>query len=187
MILGVGVGNEPFSLNNFGEETDLKKRAEMTDEALAIITGLWSGRPFNYAGSYYNVKDTVFVPPPVQTPRIPIWVAATLPHNAPMRRAARWDGVLPSGGHADANVDPEAYRELVAYVRAQHMASLPFDFIHYGMTTGNDATQDADLLAPYIEAGMTWWLEDVRRGIDLDQWHSVESARERIRKGPPRI
>ena len=35
------------------------------------------------------------MPRPVQSPRIPIWVAGGWPNKAPYRRAARWDGVFP--------------------------------------------------------------------------------------------
>lgn len=184
-ILGVGIGNEPFSLDNFAEETDLKRRAAMTDEALDVLIGLWSGRAFDYAGSYYQVKNTLFLPTPVCTPRIPIWIAATWPHRAPMRRAARWDGLVPSAGNVDKHMDVDTYREMVAYIRQQQEPNKPFDFLYYGTTTGDDPGQDADIVQPLAEAGLTWWLEDMRCGADLEQWDSIEASRARIRKGPP--
>ncbi|GCE30616.1 hypothetical protein KDA_61000 [Dictyobacter alpinus] len=186
-ILGVGVGNEPFSLDNFGEETDIKRRAAMTDEALDILVGLWSGKPFNYTGSYYQVKDTVFLPAPVHPGGIPIWVAATWPHKAPMRRAARWDGVVPSAGNVDKHINVATYREFVTYIREQQATAKPFDFLYYGTTTGDDPGRDADTILPLADAGMTWWLEDMRCGADLEQWNSIDASRNRIRKGPPRL
>ena len=48
MILGVGLGAPPETeFDYFGEESDVKIRAEMLDEGLDIITGLWSGEPFS--------------------------------------------------------------------------------------------------------------------------------------------
>jgi len=32
----------------FGEPTGLRARAAMVDEALEVLTGLWSGQPFSY-------------------------------------------------------------------------------------------------------------------------------------------
>lgn len=41
------------------------------------------------------MKKTVFLPTPLQKPRIPIWVGGFWPRAGPFRRAARWDGVIP--------------------------------------------------------------------------------------------
>ena len=55
-ILGVGIGAVfDRGFEAFGEETDLKKRAKMLDESLAILQGLWSGQPFSYQGEHYQV------------------------------------------------------------------------------------------------------------------------------------
>ena len=53
-------------------------RAERLDEGLDIVTGLWSGEPFAYSGSHYEVAETIFRPTPVQRPRIPVWIAGAL-------------------------------------------------------------------------------------------------------------
>ncbi|HSB02371.1 MAG TPA: LLM class flavin-dependent oxidoreductase, partial [Anaerolineales bacterium] len=86
LILGIGtggIGGLVKEWENFGEELDLRTRAEMLDEGLDILTGLWSGKPFAYTGRHYQVKDTEFIPAPIQSPRVPIWVAGNWPHKAP--------------------------------------------------------------------------------------------------------
>ena len=78
LILGVGLGGsggQSVEWANFAEELDLRTRAEMLDEGLDILTGLWSGKPFSYNGQHYQVNDSLFLPTPIQSPRIPIWVA----------------------------------------------------------------------------------------------------------------
>ena len=60
-------------------------RAARLDDALAVLTGLWSGAPFTYHGTHYQVQEAHFTPPPLQTPRIPIWVAGFWPRRAPFR------------------------------------------------------------------------------------------------------
>src|SRR5712692_419999 len=93
LILGVGSGTAlEWSFAPFGEEMDARKRGAMLDEGLDILTLMWTGKPFHYAGNQYEVDGVTFLPRPVQSPRIPIWVAGAWPHRRPFRRAARWDG-----------------------------------------------------------------------------------------------
>src|SRR5512133_3420780 len=98
VILSVGLGAVDTGFEAFGEVTDRKIRAELLDEGLDILTGLWRGQPFNYSGKHYTVKETSFAPPPtpVQRPRIPIWVVGAWPRMKSMQRALRYDGLLPS-------------------------------------------------------------------------------------------
>src|SRR5512136_2779672 len=98
VIISVGLGALDTGFEEFGEVTDRKTRAELVDEGLDILTGLWRGQPFNYDGKHYHVKETKFYPPPppVQTPRIPIWVVGAWPSQKSMRRAASYDGLLPA-------------------------------------------------------------------------------------------
>src|SRR5438067_4066679 len=96
LILGVGLGDPADAdFGVFGEETDAKVRARKLDEGLNVLAGLWGGEPFSYRGEHYRVEETVFLPRPVQSPRIPVWVGGWWPHKPPLRRAARWDGVFP--------------------------------------------------------------------------------------------
>ena len=37
----------------------------------------------------------------------------------------------------------------------------PFDIVHAGILPGKSATEDAEIAAPYAEAGVTWWLENI--------------------------
>ena len=89
LVLGAGLGDtgesvvEDASLVAFGEEGDVRVRAEMLDEALQIIAGLWTGEPFTFSGRHYSVDDVVFRPTPVQRPRIPIWIGGGFPSRGP--------------------------------------------------------------------------------------------------------
>jgi alkanesulfonate monooxygenase SsuD/methylene tetrahydromethanopterin reductase-like flavin-dependent oxidoreductase (luciferase family) len=182
LILGVGSGyfmDEEFAA--FGEETDAKIRAAKLDEGLDILTGLWSGEPFSYAGTQYQVKDVCFTPP-VQRPRIPIWVAGTWPLKAPFRRAARWDGVVPIGRDFEKPLTPADIRDIAAYIKEHRAGTEPFEVACGGQTSGRDAAEDATIVAPYAEAGLTWWLES-----RLPWLNALAEVRERIRKGPPKV
>lgn len=98
VVLAVGLGAIDTGFAEFGEVTDRKTRAELLDEGLDILTALWHGQPFNYNGKYYKIKETKFhpPPPPVQKPRIPIWVVGVWPRRKSMKRALRYDGLLPA-------------------------------------------------------------------------------------------
>ena len=101
LILPVGLGSTiDAGFSKVGEEMDRKIRAEMLDEGLAILAGLWSGQPFSYIGQHYQVQEMTFLPPPVQQPRIPIWVVGAWPRMKSLRRALYWDGILPTKQHS---------------------------------------------------------------------------------------
>ena len=182
LILGVGLGYNPVEeFEAFSEPSDAKTRAARLDEGLDVLAGLWSGQSFSYAGAQYQVSNARFTPGPIQQPRIPIWVAGGWPTKAPFRRAARWDGVFPMGQPSvNGLVTPADFSDLLAYIREHRTSDAPFDAIHGGHTTGADVAQDAALITPYAEAGVTWWMESAS-GRTPDQ------TRERIRRGPPRI
>lgn len=191
LILSVGIGDPAqWDFGFFGEDTDAKRRAAMLDEGLAILHGLWRGEPFSFKGDHYNLEEVVFRPTPAQHPRIPIWVGGWWPNKPPMRRAARWDGVIPGG--RDRPLTPDDWRDLLAYVRSHRTSVAPFDVVHAGANDGSDPAADAAFVAPYIEAGVTWWIESIdpwRFGWKWeDQWKPEAShlMRERIRRGPPR-
>ena len=46
-------------------------------EAIDIVKGLWTTPDFSYAGEHYNVDRTDLVPPPLQRPHPPVYLAAT--------------------------------------------------------------------------------------------------------------
>lgn len=192
LILGVGLGASEYDFEHVGEVSDYRLRAGRTDEALAILDGLWRGEPFSFAGEHFQVDDLHFLPRPVQSPRIPIWVAGLWDNKPPMRRASRWDGAFPIGD--GYTLSPEDWREVVTFVNEQRSTTGntgAFDFVHSGITP-NDPEEARAIVAPYADAGVTWWLEDispVRVGWKLgDTWHEpwdVEQIVARIDDGPP--
>jgi alkanesulfonate monooxygenase SsuD/methylene tetrahydromethanopterin reductase-like flavin-dependent oxidoreductase (luciferase family) len=151
------------------------------DEGLAVLTGLWRGAPFSYDGTQYQVHNVCFLPLPVQQPRIPVWVAGTWPLKAPFRRAARWDVVFSlSRDPFTKPLTPADIRDMIAYIKEHRASADAFEVVHVGRTPGKDDAEDTAIVAPYAEAGLTWWLESTRR-------RSLAEVHERIRKGPPSV
>lgn len=183
LILGVGLGAPPdVEFARFGEDPDPVVRAAKVDEGLEVLTGLWSGNPFRFQGEQYQVEEVVFHPPPLQTPRIPIWVAGVWPRKAPFRRAARWDGAFPLTLHGKglyAAPNPDELKEIAAYIRRHRADPAPFDLVAAGETPREDPAKDAAIVAAHEKAGATWWLEGPAGGNDLAY------LRDLIPKGPP--
>jgi alkanesulfonate monooxygenase SsuD/methylene tetrahydromethanopterin reductase-like flavin-dependent oxidoreductase (luciferase family) len=75
LILAVGLGAVDTGFANVGEVTDRKLRAQMLDESLDRLNGLWTGEPFSYSGDHYQLQDVPLGFRPLQRPRVPIWVA----------------------------------------------------------------------------------------------------------------
>jgi len=184
MILGVGLGDfRGKEFENFGEVADPMTRGEMLDEGLAIVSGLQSGDPFRYNGRHYKIGRTDFNPPPVQQPRVPVWVAGKWPNKKPFRRAAQWDGAVPI--HRSRNLKsyltPDEIREISAYIGKHRTSDGPFDICLSGMLPAKRLAEDRAIVQPYEEAGATWWIEFVYSGTG-----SLKKNIERIRFGPPR-
>jgi alkanesulfonate monooxygenase SsuD/methylene tetrahydromethanopterin reductase-like flavin-dependent oxidoreductase (luciferase family) len=183
LILGVGIGAPPeVEFEYFNEETDEKIRAQLLDESLDIITGLWTGKPFSYNGQHYQLDEMTFLPKPKQTPRIPIWVGGGVPHKAPFRRAARYDGVVPVHARWPEHVTPANLDEVLDIIRMERGNLENYDVVICGATTNDDSIRNEEILAPWEKRGVTWWLEDIsslRAEMDV--------LRERIRAGPPTI
>ena len=180
LILGVGLGGDgDGEFSDFGEPADPRVHGAMLDEALAVLTRLWSGEEVSYQGEHYQLSQVRFLPTPVQTPRIPIWVAGIWPHKKPFRRAAQFDGVYPQ--QRGGALTPEDYRDILAFIQSQRTQSAPFEVLTRGRTSGTDQAGDAAPVAAYAQAGVTWWLEQFRPQNTLDE------VRQRIQQGPPRV
>ncbi len=178
-----------FDFEALGEATDPKTQAALLDEGLEVLSGLWSGEPYRHEGTYYHIKKAQFLPLPVQSPRIPIWVAGEWPAKAPLRRAARFDGVVPVARDLPLNsmLTPAQMHEIVSYIASQPRYTAPFEVIHSGITAGTDAAYDREVVAAYQQVGITWWVEKIlpERWGSWTDW-PLEAMRARIRLGPPR-
>ncbi|TAK20606.1 MAG: LLM class flavin-dependent oxidoreductase [Chloroflexota bacterium] len=188
LILGVGSGTGiSSSFTPFNEEPDARRRAELMEESLDIMTGFWTGEPVTYAGQHFNVDNARFLPTPVQKPRVPIWVAGHWPHKRPFRRAAHWDGVFIDGPGVDwmkgEIISQQDFRDSMGYT-LDHRRELgitgPFDVVIGGHTPNMDRA--AESLKPYADLGATWWVEAIMEGF-----HGVDEALALIRRGPPRL
>ncbi|GAA2723159.1 LLM class flavin-dependent oxidoreductase [Cellulomonas aerilata] len=190
VTLGVGLGSMPFEWEYGGEEPDPVVRGAMLDEALEVLTALWTAEPVRHEGTHYRLAGpdgwgALHHPPPVQRPRVPVWVGGTWPTGArPLRRAARWDGVVPM--RLDGRWEPSDTAGVAALVR-RHRGFL--DGFDVAVPGESDAGAGGEVTGAHAEAGATWWVEAVhpwRFGYtDGGPWPGTAMV-DRIAAGPPR-
>ena len=149
MVLGAGLGAPVADeYGSFGDTTDTRVLAERLDEGLHALDLLWSGAPVTYRGNQVTIDDVVFLPTPVQRPRVPIWVGGVWPKKAPMRRAARWDGAIPAMADFTTGRPPDVreVRKLVLFLHGcreeNGVADKPFDIVIGGMSPAGPAGRD---------------------------------------------
>lgn len=152
LTLRVGLGSDEFGseYSITGEELDARRRASMLDESREILVAAWSGGLVRHRGEHYTVDGMRFLPRPVQSPGIPVWVPGSHGKPKPLRRAARFQGFFPM------NLEyPDQLTEIGAQLRALGVdlgrgGEEPYDLVA-ALPPGTDP-------APYAAAGASWWL-----------------------------
>ena len=181
LILGVGLGDPvDVDFKCFGEDTEDRVRAAKLDEGLEMLVGLWSGERFNHEGRYWSARNVQFLPRSLQTPRIPIWVAGRWPRRSPFLRAARWDGAFPLGLARGSTLKPRELKDVSAFIRSHRKATSPYDLIASSGADGH--VEDGSGLSEYAAAGVTWWMQDMRRWCN-----SRDGLIAEVTKGPPSV
>ncbi|TDB70041.1 LLM class flavin-dependent oxidoreductase [Micromonospora sp. KC723] len=184
LVFGVGLGaSGDTDFAAFGLDPDVAARARRVDESLAVLDRLWSGREVSHRGDQVRLDRVVFLPPPVQRPRIPVWVAATWPASnpGPLARAARWDGVVPMVREPGGGLRGPDQAELVAILAATPARASGWTVAVPGRLPPDDLPRARALVAGYRAAGATWWLES------FDPWRrDPRQAWSWATQGPPR-
>jgi alkanesulfonate monooxygenase SsuD/methylene tetrahydromethanopterin reductase-like flavin-dependent oxidoreductase (luciferase family) len=183
-IVTVGMGAPDVGFAGWGEATDLRTRAELVDEGLAIVRKCWAGAPFRFKGKHYQIDlDSLplAVPAPVQQPGVPIWVVGAWPRPKSMRRALAADGVVPyviPKGKSGRPPTPDDIRAIAAWLAEHGAGDRIYDIVVEGQTPGGDPERAAAMIREWETAGATWWIES---------WWGAEAERTaRMKQGPPR-
>ena len=184
MILGVGLGfSAEAEFEQFGEDGEARVRAEKLDECLTIVRGLCTGEPFAFTGDHYSVRETTFLPRPVQR-EVPVWVAGYWPNKRPFRRAARWDGAAPAemdirdDGFSILPSSPGSARKMIDYISRHRTSDGPYDVV-VSRALPPEHAERTELISAYESVGVTWILRDML------PWETpLEEARRIVRAGP---
>ena len=151
------LGSMDREYTEFGLDPDLRVRGHALDERLTRLTDLWT----QWA-----------------VPHVPIWCGGGWPHRPGLRRAARFSGAMPMfEDQRSRNVPAEWFNQAASFVR--QLAPGPLDIALEGATDGPSGARH---LTPYVDAGMTWWVEA------LGWWRGDrQAATHRVTAGPPTI
>ncbi len=184
VVFSVGIGNDDdVDVAGFGEAATARERAAMLDEGLAIMAGMWSGEPFGFDGAYYRIAERMFLPGPLQQPRIPIWIGGSSNRKGPVRRAARWDGMIPVPtnlpGGGTAHLTPDQVAALRDAIAGQRREGEPFDIVLGGREREADWEEERAHIDAVEAVGATWWTEWLPPADDA-------TMRAAIRRGPLR-
>ena len=107
------------------------------------------------------------------------------PYERSMRRALRWDGVIPARREGE-QLSVDDLREIRALVEEHREETTPFDIVFEGETPTDDPERGVARVAPLAEAVVTWWLESAWMRV-LKPPQDLERLHLRIRAGPPRV
>lgn len=116
--LALGLGAAWFEAEHeaYGFELGTpRERAEKLEEALQVISKLWSGEDeVSFDGDYFDLDEAPFAPANVRTPRPPLIVGG---------QGKKWIvplvGRWADGWNASDKVTPEGFRERVAIINAE--------------------------------------------------------------------
>lgn len=135
------------------------ERAARFDEGLDVLLGLLSGNPVSQLGAHYRVDGVAFRPPPVQRPRLPVWVGGSAQAGAMLRRAARADGIVPyklTDTDEWSDFSPGEIAAMVTEIGARRESSTPFDVAIGGRRRPDDEMVERRYLGEIAGAGATW-------------------------------
>ncbi len=160
VTLGLGLGvDSGGELTRTDEEIDPKVRGAMLTEGIDVLDRLLRGEHVEHRGGHYVVDGITLEPTGAQSPRIPFWLATRGAATAPLRRAARFEGLCPTV------IGAERLGEIVAFIR-----ELRGDLDGFDVAVMN--TPDVPL-GDYMRRGATWAIFETQPSFTLDDVISV--------------
>ena len=124
LLPGFGIGS-PRGAEWTAMHIDTTTRGRKTDEALEIISRLWSGEALDFDGRHFKLIKASIAPVPVQ-PDLPMWIGGS--SQAAINRTAR----VGTGWQAGLET-PEAVGEVIAGIKQALLETgRTIDEDHYG-------------------------------------------------------
>jgi probable F420-dependent oxidoreductase len=150
---------------------DFDERNALFDEAVEVLTGIWSTDNFSYEGRHFKAIGQIIRPAPVQRPHPPLWIGGNA--RIVLDRVARYgDGWAPllGGGPTLARTTRTAaissdeqlagmIRDLGTRLEANGRSLADVDVLALSMTgryTPGKPEEFLDTLGQMAEIGVTW-------------------------------
>jgi F420-dependent oxidoreductase-like protein len=150
--MGLGTGWNADALGRLGMPSyDVPERVRRLGEAVRVLKALWTHERATYEGRYYQLKDAIHEPKPVQKPHPPIVIGgrgAKVTTRIAARHAQGWN----TSGSRGFDTDAEAVRNLDA-----HCASIGRDpkTLRRSVNLGWNGGAGLELAKRYREIGFT--------------------------------
>lgn len=155
LTLGLGLGvDSNGELSRFGEEADPRTRGAMLDEGIPVLADLLAGETVEHIGEHFTVDGVYLEPRSPQGERPPFWLAAQGDARRPVRRAARYDGVVP------IRMDADRYSRLLDTIVEERGSLDGFDI---ALTT-----EPGEPVPPFASSTATWALHSWPAVADAD-------------------
>ena len=149
LILGLGLGvDSGGELTRTDEELDPKVRGSMLEEGVRLLDQMLRGEHVVHRGAHYMVDGITLQPTGMQQPRVPFWLATRGDNLAPVRRAARYEGLCPTV------ITPDRLAELVEVVEKERGSLDGYDFAL--MTTPDHPIEE------FEKRGATWAIHEMK-------------------------
>ncbi len=143
--LGVGVGWSWEEFEACG--VPWESRGARCDEYIEIMNSLWTDELSSYDGKFYQLRECIMYPKPVQSPSLPVTVGGH--STGALRRAAKY-----GAGWYGINLDPAASRDMVETLNGYlDEAGRPPGDLRIVVGTTMDAVHPETITA-YHEAGV---------------------------------
>ncbi|MGE3537896.1 MAG: LLM class flavin-dependent oxidoreductase [Candidatus Tectimicrobiota bacterium] len=157
--LDVGFGRGTSGYEYSGYNADPAESQERFQDSVNIVKGLWTTPDFSYSSRYNTVRRLNLVPPPVQQPHPPIYIAAT--------RTLTTLQFAVSSGHnlciavvQDTDEALELCQRFVSMSQAagfqRCMADIPFFRYIYVAETAEQARRDTEPCLNWVVDIMQW-------------------------------
>ena len=183
--LDVGFGRGTANYEYTGYDVDPAESQERFQETIGIVEGLWTTSDYSYEGKYFNVNTANLVPPPLQKPHPPIYIAAT-------RTVTTLEYVVATGhplicgvvlDHDDAIDLCDRFVEMSR--EAGHnipISEIPFFRYLHVAETEEEARRNAEPAMSWT-MDMTDWRRSIRQGSEVNQ--RLEDFRRTRSQMPP--
>ena len=155
---GIGAAHSPTEHRMYGIE-GLDHRLGRLSESLQVIKALWTQDRCTFPGRYYQLRESVANPKPVQKPHPPVWIGGR--GDSTLKLAARhadvWNVTIrgEATGAEDARVAGALGRRLLEHCEAVGREPAAVRWSGQVFWDGRDRGRLAADVAAYLEGGFT--------------------------------
>ena len=162
--LNVVTGGSSQEQARYGDWLDHDERYAQTDEFLTILREVWSGRPVDFHGRHFRVKDALLARPPLVPP--PVFVGGSSP--AAHRVAGRLGDVYLAWGEPPEQLQPLFTNASESAAEHGRTLSLGTRFHVISRDTAAQAWAEADRMVADLDPAMVAAAQERARRADSE-------------------